>query len=828
MNYGYFDNEAREYVITRPDTPSPWANYLGSPAYGAIISNNAGGYSFVQSGASGRLLRYRFDGSDRPGRYIYLRDGKTGDYWSASWQPVGKDLSAYKSECRHGLGYTRIRSEYGKIRSETLYYVPQGATFEVWQLRLENRDDCVRKLTVTGYAEFTNHSYYEQDQVNLQYSRYISRTCFLGNRLKQQIHGNLEEAVREKRRDGDDMEERFLALVGAEITSWCGDRQAFLGPYHSYGDPVGVRFGNLGNVDGYNEYNCGALSAEISLQPGETADLVFLLGRKSDEEAEQIIAGYRDHSRVKEEQRVPGHEEMLSADGQKSLKDCCEEEAAALRNWWEEKLSHFQVRTPDPDFDTMINTWNAYNCFMTFIWSRAASFTYCGLRNGYGYRDTVQDIQGIIHLAPEMAKEKIRFMLSAQVDNGGGLPLVKFTHNAGHEDTPDDASYVKETGHPAYRADDALWLFPTVYKYIAETGDTDFLREIIPYANCDEGTVYDHLKRAIAFSMNRLGPHGLPAGLHADWNDCLRLGKEGESAFVAFQYYYAMTILQRFAACMGDSVCQEFLMAEQEKLGEKLQKLCWQEDRFIRGFMEDGTVIGAPGDPEASLWLNPQSWAVISVAAKDEQAEIAMGLVEKELNTAYGAILMDPPYRAHAFDGALCVIFNAGVKENAGIFLQPQGWLILAEALRGRGNRAYQYYHESCPAAQNEMADHRVMEPYCYGQFTEGKASPHLGRSHVHWLTGTASTVMVGCVEGILGMRPDLYGLHIAPSVPKAWDGFEIWKTFRGHRLHIVVENPEHVESGCRKLLVNGEEMAGDYVPADCLKEDNELRAVMG
>ena len=475
----------------------------------------------------------------------------------------------------------------------------------------------------------------------------------------------------------------------------------------------------------------------------------------------------------------------------------------------------------------MINTWNAYNCFMTFIWSRAASFTYCGLRNGYGYRDTVQDIQGVIHLAPEMAVDKIRFMLSAQVDNGGGLPLVKFTHNPGHEDTPDDASYVQETGHPAYRADDALWLFPTVYKYVSETGDTAFMDEVIPFANKDEGTVYEHLKRAIDFSMNHLGKHSMPAGLYADWNDCLRLGKDGESTFVAFQFYYAMTILRIFAEHKKDTEYIAFLDENQKKLGNLIQELCWDEDRFIRGFTESGETIGKRTDPEANMWLNPQSWAVISGLADEKQADCALQQVYDRLNTEYGAILMDPPYHEHAFDGALAVIYNAGTKENAGIFSQSQGWIILAEALGGHGERAFTYFMENAPAAQNDKAEIRRLEPYCYGQFTEGKDSPNFGRSHVHWLTGTASTVMVGCVEGILGMRPDLYGLRIAPSIPKEWEMFEIDKDFRGCHLHITVKNPGHAESGCKKLFVNGQEMKDNYMPQTVLTDETEIELIM-
>ena len=804
MRYGYFDDTAREYVITKQDTPSAWANYLGSPAYGALISGNAGGYSFVKSGASGRILRYRFDNSDQPGRYIYLRDAETEDYWSASWQPVGKNLNIYRGESRHGLGYSRFLADYDGIHSEATYYVPMNEDYEVWALYVRNDSRKERKLTITGYAEFTNDSNYEQDQVNLQYSRYITRTQFRGNRIVQQINGNLDALRASQQIDEKNVEERVLALSGAEVSSWCGDKDAFLGSYHSYANPVGVASGNLGNVPGCNEYTCGALAAEISLLRGESRFLVFLLGRLQDSRIRQILARFENPQKTVSEQLWE-----MSSD-------------------WEEKLKRFQVTTPDPAFNTMLNTWHPYNCFMTFLWSRAASFTYCGLRNGYGYRDTVQDIQGVIHMAPELAKEKIRFMLSAQTAEGAGLPLVKFTHNAGHENTPDDPAYVKETGHPAYRADDALWLFPTVWKYIAETGDEAFLDEEILYADKGSDTVYDHLKRAIDFSRNHLGPHGMPAGLYADWNDCLRLGKNGESSFVAFQYYYAMDILGRFAERKGDLDFARDLAGEHERMKELLNRLCWNEDRFIRGFTEEGETIGERTAPEANIWLNPQSWAVISGLADPEQTEKALNTVWERLNTEYGAVLMDPPYHAHAFDGALAVIYNPGVKENSGIFSQSQGWIILAEALAGHGDRAYEYYRENCPAAQNDHADIRRLEPYCYGQFTEGITSPHFGRSHVHWLTGTASTMMVGTLEGILGMRPDLDGLRICPVIPCEWDGFEISRTFRGKRMHILVRNPDHVSTGCISTVVNGQEVENGYIPVDMLAEENDITVTLG
>lgn len=803
MKYGYFDDINREYVIDRPDTPAPWVNYLGSPKYGAIISNNAGGYSFATSGANGRILRYIFNSFDQPGRYLYIRDNDSKDYWSASWQPVGKDLNNYKSKCRHGMGYTKMSASYCGITSEALYYVPLGKTYEVWGLSVTNDSAHARNLTLSGYAEFTNHGNYEQDQVNLQYSLFITKTLFKKNQIIQQIHGNLDALPENEKVDEKNVTERFFGLAGASVSSYCGDKEYFLGRYHGYGNPQGIISGNLGNVTSYNENSCGALSCSITLAPGETKTIAFLLGADGFTVSSILLDNYNNPEEV------------------------IKQELQELKEYWYEKLSHLKVNSPSPEFNTMINTWNAYNCFITFIWSRAASFIYCGLRNGYGYRDTVQDIQGIIHLAPEMAAEKIRFMLSAQVSNGGGLPLVKFTHHPGHEDTPDDASYRQETGHPAYRADDALWLFPTIYKYIAETGNLEFLNEVIPFADKDEANVYEHLKRAVAFSFAHLGPHGMPAGLYADWNDCLRLGANGESSFVAMQFYYAMTVLKQFAEYMKDTEYIKYLKEKQEETGAAIQQLCWDQDRFIRGYTEAGERIGAAGDPEANLWLNPQSWAVISGLADARQADTILANVYDQLNTEYGVLLMNPPYHVNAFDGALAVIYNQGTKENSGIFSQSQGWLILAEALCGHGERAFTYFMENAPAAWNDHAELRCLEPYCYGQFTEGSASRHQGRSHVHWLTGTASTMMVGCVEGILGLRPDMNGITISPTIPKDWSYLEIEKDFRGKHLHIFVENPNGQESGYVKLTLNGKKMDGAHIPAKILEDENEIRLIL-
>ena len=792
MKYGYFDQVKREYIITKPDTPAPWVNYLGSPEYGAIISNNAGGYSFEKSGAKGRILRYRFNSDDKPGRYIYIRDDDTNDYWTASWQPVGKN-QGYKNKCRHGLGYTILETEYSGIKTETTYYVPLNRKYEVWRHKVKNITDRERKLSIFGYAEFTNDSDYEQDMINLQYSLFTSRTYFKGNKIVQSINGNSKEVYN-----------RFFCLVNAPIISYSGDKRSFIGNYNSYGNPKSVVKGICENTLNYNLNSCGALHTQLNLLPNEEREMIFILGQYDEKDSSEIISGYTD---MKETNIV-------------------DRELKVLEEYWRDNLSAFKVETPDENFNNMINIWNAYQCFINFTWSRAASFIYCGQRNGYGFRDTVQDIQGVIHLRPDLAKKQIIFMVSAQVSNGAGLPLVKYSHTPGREDTPDDFSYVKETGHPSYRADDALWLFPTINKYIKETGDIGFLDEVIPYADKGEDPLYKHLKRAIEFSMNRLGTNGLPAGLHADWNDCLRLGKNGESTFVAMQLYLALDILEEFSNIKQDYNYKENLFYLKIALGDKINDICFEGDRYIRGITEDNLRIGAKDHLEANLWLNPQSWAVISGLADTNRSKLIMDNVYRNLNTQYGVRLMSPSFK-EGFKGALATVYNGSTKENGSIFLQTQGWLILAESLMGRGNRAYEYYKASCPAHQNEISEIRQMEPYVYGQFTESVESPYEGRSHVHWLTGTASTIMVACVEGILGIRPDMAGIFIEPSIPCQWNNVMIEKVFRGKNIKIYIQNNEGNESGYKEVYLNNIKLENNYIRESELKEFNEILYIM-
>lgn len=806
MEYGYFDNERKEYVIMRPDTPREWANYLGSLEYGAIITNNGGGYSFVKSGANGRIIRSRFNMilGCNSGRYIYLRDMESGDYWSATWLPVKKDLSEYQSVCRHGTFYTIISSKYAGIETETLYYVPLGELYEVWAIKVKNLSNRKRRISLFNFAEFTNEPNENQDLVNLQYTLFISRTYYKDNIIIQTINENYVEIGKKIEVEpglGGRRFNRFTAVVGAKVVSYDGCRDTFIGNYRTYSNPIAVERGECSNSLNYGENSCNSMQVILDLDKEETKEVIYIVGVGNEAKARKIMARYEEKGRVQKEWEE-------------------------LKNYWHSKIEKFKVKTPSETFDTMVNIWNAYQCFITFFWSRAASLIYVGLRDGYGYRDTVQDIQGIMHLDPESAEERLRLMLSGQVSNGAGLPLVFFDYSPNSNLSLENPEYVKRTGYREYRCDDALWLFITTRQYIKESGNIKFLDEIIPYSDKGKDTVYEHLRKALLFSLERLGIHGLVLGLDADWNDCLRLGEEGESVFASFQLYLALKIFQEFAERKNRLEDKKWAEEEAKKLYENLQKYAWEGDRFVRAFRGD-EVIGSKNCSEASFWLNPQSWAVISGVATESQAKIILDNVEKILNTDYGAMIMYPPVKNYGFPVARMILFLPGMKENAGIFSHTQGWLIRAETIIGNGSRAFRYYQENNPVNMNDKAEIRQAEPYIHCQFTEGKDSPFHGRAHVHWLTGTAASIQTAAVEGILGVKPDYDGLRIDPCIPSDWKEFYMERVFRGKKLKIKVENPKGVQKGVKFIKINGKEILGNFIPISEMKDENEVLVIM-
>ncbi len=796
MQYGFFDDVNKEYVIDRPDTPRSWSNYLGSTEYGAIITNNAGGYSFYKSAAQGRFTRLRFNviPMDQPGRYFYIHDKDSKDFWSTSWQPVGKSLKEFKSECRHGSAYTKINSEYSGIKTESLYFVPLGKTFECWLLKVTNNDKEKRRLSVFTYVEYTNNWNLSQDMNNLQYSQYILKMDVVDNIIDHGTNVFMPHMPENFQDDGQGRH-TFLAIAGADVVGYDTDREVFLGPYRTYANPLSVEVGKCKNSIAVGDNGCGTLQVDIDLEAGEAKELIVLMGiGEAKVEGKQALKEFGDINKVKEE-------------------------FEKVKLYWHSRIEGMTSETPDKEFDSMFNMWNPYNNLMTYAWSRAASLVYSGERDGLGYRDTVQDMLGVLHSIPDEARERLELMITGQVSNGGAMPVVKpFAHNPGKEKAPDENEY---------RSDDCMWLFNTIPSYVKETGNINFYYKVLPYADKDEDTVFGHLKRAIQFNLDHSGKHGFPCGLSADWNDCLVLGQDGETTFVAFQLRYALKTYIEIAELLDKPEEKNWAENHLKILDENLEKHAWDSEWYLRAYRADGLKFGSKECNEASIFLEPQPWAVISGHTNLEQSQKLLDVVNKRLSTDYGIMICDPPIEKTDPKVIKARLFNKGMKENASIFQHTQGWVVAAEAIIGRGDKAYEYYRKFMPSAYNTNAEIRQTEPYVYAQFTNSTSSPRYGASRLPWLSGTASWAYYTAAQFILGVQPDYDGLKIDPCIPSAWKEYKVKRKFRGKAFSIIVKNENGIQKGVKKIIINGEELFSNLIPFEKMKENNEVLVVM-
>ena len=797
MQYGYFDDTNKEYVITRPDTPRSWSNYLGSTEYGAIITNNAGGYSFYKSAAQGRFTRLRFNSVplDQPGRYIYLYDHDTRDYWSASWQPVGKPLDEYKSECRHGSAYTVISSEFAGVRAETTYFVPLGRTFECWRVRLTNLSGKLRRLSAFTYVEYAGNWSAYDDLINLQYTQHIVKMAVEGGIIDHGTNVNIPNTP-DNFEEKDQGRHTFLALVGSQVSGYDTDRTVFLGTYGSYARPAVVERGQCTNSLAAGDNGCGVLESRILLEPGETREFLVLMG----------VGTAREEGRRAADEF--GNPEKVS------------QELAGLKNYWHARITGLDVNTPDTEFNSMLNMWSPFNCLMTYAWSRAASLIYAGERDGLGYRDTVQDMLGVMHTIPAEAVRRLELMITGQVSTGGAMPVVKqFAHRPGSEHAPREEEY---------RSDDCLWLFNAIPAYVKETGDLFFYSKVFPYADEGEDTVLGHMKRAILFSLNRSGAHGLPCGLSADWNDCIRLGGQGETVFVAFQLRYALSVYLEVSHLLAAKEEEAWAQDNLDKLDRNLRDHAWDGEWYLRAYRADGFQFGSRSSREGQIFLNPQSWAVLSGHADPGRAAAAMQAVRDRLATEYGLMICDPPYVETDYNVMRAALFNPGMKENGSIFTHTQGWAVIAETMLGHGDLAWQYFRATLPSAWNTRAEVREIEPYVYCQFTHSKYSPRFGASRVPWLSGSAAWSFFTATQHILGLRPEYGGLRIDPCIPSSWKGFTVNRVFRRKNVSVEVQNPAGVQKGVRKLVLNGEMLEGNFIPAGKLADQNRVLVEMG
>ncbi len=798
MRYGHFDDEHREYVVDRPDVPVSWTNYLGVRDLCTVISHNAGGYSFFKSAEHHRITRFRQNGVplDRPGHYVYIRDDDTGDYWSISWQPVGKDLSRARYECRHGLSYSRFLCDYQDIHAEQTLFIPVEDDAELWDVTVRNDGRTTRHLSIFGYCEFSFH-HIEIDNQNLQMSLYASGSSYADGIIEYDFF----------------YEPWTYHYMASSFTPDSYDclRDRFIGVYRTETNPLSVEEGMCHGSSELGGNHCGALHKKITLAAGDTARAVFMLGVGNRADGERIRQKYADGAAVDAAFRELGR-------------------------YWAEKLSAFQCSTPHQGMNTMLNTWTLLQAETCVVWSRFASFIEVGGRTGLGYRDTSQDIMAVPHTNPAKCKERILELLHGQVQQGYGLHLFD-----------PDVFKPKENRLPGVRlptvvptpspsdiihgledtcSDDALWIVATICEYVKETGDVSFFDCSIPFADGGEGTVYEHMKRALDFSAEQVGTSGICKGLRADWNDCLNLGG-GESAMVSFLHHWALLNFTEAACYLG----REEDVAKYSTLAGKVREACerelWDGEWYLRGITRKGMKIGSKENAEGKIFLESNSLAVLSGAASGERGKKCMDAVYRHLHSRYGIHLVWPTFRKPDDDIGYVTRVYPGIKENGAIFSHPNPWAWVAECKLGRGTRAMEFYDALLPYHYNDAVEVREAEPYSYVQFIMGRDHSAHGRGRHPWLTGTGGWAYYAATHWMLGIRPGYDGLVIDPCIPSAWPGFDVKRRWRGADYHITVDNPQHVEKGVRSVTLNGNPVDG-AIPVQPPGSTSNVVVVMG
>jgi cellobiose phosphorylase len=772
MKYGYFSETKKEYVITRPDTPTPWINYISNmDGYCGIISQTAGGFSFYKDPRDRRITKYRYNNIpvDRPGRYIYIKDMEDGDYWSPTWQPVQKKLEGFK--CTHGLGYTKIESEYKEIQSKVTYFVPVKGSVEVWHLKLENKSNKSKTLSIIPYSEFT--MWCEPESRNIQWSLHLTRGDFKEGFVTYDFiepHPAFDmKANTNYVADRPGM--AFMTIKGADIKDFDCVRDKFIGMYRSETNPVGLENSVLSDSVLQGGNGCAAIRSEVTLQPGESKDLVVLLGFAFNiDEAKQYGEKFSKTSAVKEE-------------------------LEKVKDIWSKYTSAYNVNTPDKNLNIMVNYWNQYQCKTTFDWSRYISFYENGEGRGMGTRDSSQDTFAVCVQLTDRVKARIVEILSTTQFETGDCYHQFFP--LGHK------------GDLKGFSDDHLWLVQMVHTYIAETGQLNFLDEHVKYADSQKvDTVYQHLKAALDYTERQKGPNGLPLILTADWNDTLHLWMEcekPESVLTAQFYVYALKLMAKMAEKTGRMEDTDVFIAKATAMADLINEKCWDGKWYIRGF--GSKIIGSNKNDEAKIFLNSQVWAVISGVATPERAKVCMDSVKELLASEEGVKKVWPTFSKYDQAYGLMSRYVKGRKEN-GIFAHSNSWAIAAEALLGRGDNAFEYYSKITPLYKNDKAEVLATEPYIYCQTICSEDSLNKGMGANSWLTGTASWMFVAVNHYILGIKPELDGLSIKPAIPAGWNGFTYSRLFRGCLYEIEVKR-----TGQKRIVADGVEVKGNILP---------------
>jgi len=797
MQYGYFDDLKREYVITDPRTPWPWINYLGNEDFFSLISNTAGGYSFYKDAKFRRITRYRYNNvpMDSGGKYFYIRDEDT--VWNPGWKPCKTTLDAY--ECRHGMGYTVIRGSKNGIEAEVLCFVPLKTQAEVQKLTLRNQSGTTKKLKLFSFVEWCLWNA-ATDMENFQ------RNFSTG---EVEVDGSViyhKTEYRERRNH------YAYYSVNQPVDGYDTDRETFFGLYNGFDEPQTVMDGTPRNSVAHGWSPVASHCLEIELNPGESKELVFVLGYAENAQDEKW-----------ESRNIINKDKAKATIARFDTAGKVDEAFAGLRTYWDNLLSNFNVRTPEDKLDRMVNTWNQYQCMITFCFSRSASYFESGIGRGMGFRDSNQDLIGFVHQIPGRARERIIDIASTQFPDGGCYhqyqPLTKKGNN--------------EIGQGFN--DDPLWLILGTTAYIKETGDFAILDEPVPFDNVpgSEVPLFGHLTVSFDHVVNNLGPHGLPLIGRADWNDCLNLncfssdpdesfqttenkteGSKAESLMIAGLF----TVYGRDYAELCKRLGRDEEAARAQKhvdaMVDAVTKSGWDGEWFLRAYDYFGNKIGSRENEEGQIFIESNGWcSMAGIGLEEGLVEKALDSVKERLDSEHGIVLNQPAYTEYQIGYGEISSYPPGYKENAGIFCHNNPWIIIGETVLGRGDRAWEYFRKICPSYTEHISDLHKVEPYVYAQMIAGKDAFRPGEAKNSWLTGTAAWNFYAVSQYILGIRPAYDGLEIDPCISPEWKTYGVTRKFRGATYHITVNNPGGKMKGVSSVIVNGKPVEGNVVP---------------
>ncbi len=797
MKFGHFDDQNREYVITNPQTPWPWINYLGNEDFFSLISNTAGGYSFYKDAKFRRLTRYRYNNvpMDSGGRYFYIKDEDV--VWSPGWKPCKTPLDSY--ECRHGMNYSSIKGEKNGVVAKTLFFVPLKTWAEVQKLTLTNNSDVTKKLTVFSFIEWAMWNA-AADMENFQ------RNFSTGE-------VEIEDSVIYHKTEYKERRNHYAFYsVNVPVSGFDTDRETFFGLYNGFDEPQVVANGKPTNSVAHGWSPIASHCIEVELKPGDSKDFVFVLGYVENAEDEKWESK-NCINKSKAKATIANFDTAAKVDA--AFDD--------LRSYWDKLLSVYTLDSGDAKLDRMVNIWNQYQCMITFCFSRSASYFESGIGRGMGFRDSNQDLVGFVHQIPERARERIIDIASTQFPDGGCYHQYQPLTKRGNNDIGGGFN------------DDPMWLIFGTVSYIKETGDFGILDEMVPFDNDAENSksLFEHLTVSFNHVINNLGPHGLPLIGRADWNDCLNLncfsndpnesfqttenkseGSKAESLMIAglFVIYGRdyVELCNRYAYNEEASRAQNAV----NQMEEAIKAHGWDGEWFLRAYDYFGNKVGSKENEEGKIFIESNGWCTMAgIGLKEGMVNKALESVKKYLDCDHGIVLNNPAFTKYIIEYGEISTYPAGYKENAGIFCHNNPWIMIGETVVGNGDQAWEYYKKICPAYLEDKSELHKTEPYVYSQMIAGKDAFKPGEAKNSWLTGTASWNYYTITQYILGIRPDYDGLLVDPCIPKEWNGFKIHRRFRNATYQIEVLNPNKVSKGVKQLIVDGKAQSSNLIP---------------